>query len=129
MATQENDSVGERGWERAKKRILAKGGTKAKHRRVSAGDVDSGGRPTSLMPPSGSTSSGVEHGGRRRVSTGMVNTIMSGGAMTEDPTEMGEIEEDAEGEESIDEDELPNWARSTAFVGDDLGELVIFTAN
>ncbi|KAJ7810848.1 hypothetical protein B0H14DRAFT_3090718 [Mycena olivaceomarginata] len=58
---------------------------------------------------------------RRRVSVGMFD-MMSSFKLSEEPSQMDEIgEEAADSDGSIDDDELPEWARRKAFDGDELG--------
>jgi hypothetical protein len=63
---------------------------------------------------------------KRRVSVGMFD-MMSSFKITEEPSAMGEIDEEgAESEDSIGDEELPVWARRKGFEGDDLGLLPSF---
>ncbi|KAF9467620.1 hypothetical protein BDZ94DRAFT_1248563 [Collybia nuda] len=103
----------ERGWERERRKVVEKedrGLSRAKGRRVSA--MESSGRGSPMLA--------VSDGGRRRVSTGMLD-MMSGVSLTEEPEDMEDIHEDDEAEESVDDEELPAWAQRTTFVNDDLG--------
>lgn len=113
----------ERGWERERKRMLGSGSgarNKAK-RRVSAPDGDSRRAGMFLSPPGGN--------GGRRVSTGMMGdgNLLSVAMMSEEPLEMGmgQIAEEEEavddGEESVDDEDLPEWARREVFLDDKLG--------
>ncbi|KAH8813777.1 hypothetical protein DL96DRAFT_504119 [Flagelloscypha sp. PMI_526] len=86
---------GERGWDREKKKILQKGNN-AK-RRASEGGA---GRPLPNVP---------------RVS------VLLNDSISEEPVTMDEIEEDHDGELSVDESELPEWARWSEYIDDDLG--------
>lgn len=108
----------ERGWEREKRKVLEKAkGSKSKRRRTSAGDVEGRSLGVSVAPD----------GGKRRVSTGMVN-LMSSMKLTEEPEEMPEISEEMEeSEESVEEDELPEWARRHVFMDNELGLLFRFS--
>lgn len=107
----------ERGWERERRKVVERedrGLSRAKGRRVSA--MESGGGRGSPMLAA------VGDGGRRRVSTGMLD-MMSGVSLSEEPEEMDDIQEDDEAEESVDDEELPVWAQRKTFVNDDLGML------
>lgn len=103
----------ERGWERERRKYQARSVTqsRSKGRRVSAGDGERKGFGGFL---------GVHDGGKRRISTGMVDSLQSM-SLTEEPEEMIHIAEDDEPEETIEDDLLPEWARRTAFIDDDLG--------
>jgi len=100
----------ERGWEREKRKLDGRGGPRLKNRRVSAGDGE--GRSLGV----------VSDGGKRRVSMGMVN-LMGGMSLSEEPEQMDDIGEDVGEDESMDDDELPEWARKSSFIEDDLGML------
>ncbi|RDB21737.1 hypothetical protein Hypma_010934 [Hypsizygus marmoreus] len=105
----------ERGWERARRKAVEKGDrglSRANRRRVSAVD---GGR---LRGPGVLTNAGDV--GRRRVSDGMLNMV-SGLSLSEEPESMGDINEDDETEESVDDEDLPTWAQRNSFADDDLG--------
>ncbi|KAJ7186967.1 hypothetical protein C8R46DRAFT_1342204 [Mycena filopes] len=129
-------SKGERGWERERRKALEKEGrgsvrsrSRANKRRGSSVEADRQGGgvgPTVLTPGDKA---------KRRVSVGMFD-MMSSFKISEEPGEMGEIGEEGEGEEGvdgnglegdggsedgIDDEELPEWARRKAFVGDELG--------
>lgn len=90
---------GKRGWHAERERDL-----KYKGRRVSTGDAE---RRASSSPD-------LRFG--RRVSTGMLDTIIS-----EEPQEMDMITE----EDSVDDEDLPVWARRTTFMGDPLGKALV----
>ncbi|KAJ7152926.1 hypothetical protein C8R46DRAFT_1197518 [Mycena filopes] len=129
----EGGSKGERGWERERRKALEKEGrgsvrsrSRANKRRGSSVEADRQGGgvgPTVLTPGDKA---------KRRVSVGMFD-MMSSFKISEEPGEMGEIGEEGEGEEGldgagaegsedgIDDEELPEWARRKAFVGDELG--------
>ncbi|THU81983.1 hypothetical protein K435DRAFT_872766, partial [Dendrothele bispora CBS 962.96] len=113
----------ERGWVKERRKLQNKGGK----RRASAGDL--GGKTKGLGIFMGDPGFG------RRVSTGMLPSIMDGSALTTEPGSMGGIEEgdeDAEETEleppgssltddsSIDEEDLPEWARKHSYEGRDL---------
>ncbi|THU95766.1 hypothetical protein K435DRAFT_819615 [Dendrothele bispora CBS 962.96] len=113
----------ERGWVKERRKLQNKGGK----RRASAGDI--GGKAKGLGIFMGDPGFG------RRVSTGMLPSIMDGSALTSEPGSMGGIEEgdeDAEETEleppgspstddsSIDEEDLPEWARKHSYEGRDL---------
>ena len=86
---------GQRGWRREPDQSL-------KNRRVSAGEVD---RRDAAFPD-------VRLFDRRVVSTGILNDPLA-----EVPEEMGAIEE----ESSVDDDDLPEWAKRATFQDDPLG--------
>ncbi|GLB42680.1 hypothetical protein LshimejAT787_1201290 [Lyophyllum shimeji] len=109
----------ERGWERERRKALGKGdrgGARSKTRRVSAIDGGAGRGPGMLLT--------TADAGRRRVSTGMIDS-MSSMTLCEEPEGMDDIHED-EGEMSVDDEELPPWAQRSAFVDDDLGRAHAF---
>ncbi|KIP07844.1 hypothetical protein PHLGIDRAFT_70384 [Phlebiopsis gigantea 11061_1 CR5-6] len=92
---------GKRGWEREREK--AERERRSKGRRVSAGDAE-------LVQ--------TKRSNRRVVSAGMFDA-MRGMALTEEPEE-GEMISEAE---SVDDEELPDWARRNLFVDDNLGRL------
>lgn len=98
---------GKRGWERERERVARKEKSESKGRRVSAGEGDS----LSAFQFPGPKS-------RRVVSTGTMD--MSKLTLTEEPEEMETVSES--GEESIDDEELPEWAKRTTFVNDPVGQ-------
>lgn len=105
-----DDGAREKGWERERRKVVERGDrgmTRLKERRVSTGDAA---RTSGLY---------VSAEGKRRVSTGMLD-MMNGLSLTEEPESMADIKED-EAEESLDDEELPNWAQRNAFANDDLG--------
>lgn len=112
------DAKMERGWERERRKVVEKEGReglRAKGRRVSTGDTEGRGLKAFLA---------AGDGGNRRVSTGMVD-ITRGLRLSEEPGEMAGIDEDIEEEEdSVDDEELPEWARRSAFINDDLGQFL-----
>lgn len=87
---------GQRGWRRERDRLL-------KNRRVSAGETDR----------RGTVPSNVRLLNRRVVSTGILND-----SLTEVSEEMDAIEE----ESSVDDDDLPEWAKRATFQDDPLGK-------
>ena len=98
---------GVRGWERERTRIAKREREgRGKNRRVSAGDVESFRAPSNLSSRSA----------RRVVSSGMLQS-MQGMTLTEEPGEMETLSE----EESVDEDDLPEWAKRASFPDDPLG--------
>lgn len=103
----------ERGWERVRKQ--REGRARNSNRRVSAADGE--GRGLGLGIP-------AVNGERRRVSTGMVN-LVERMRLTDEPEEMDNIKEDVEGDEVVSDADLPEWARRTAFVDDELGTLYL----
>ncbi|KAH9850908.1 hypothetical protein C2E23DRAFT_833362 [Lenzites betulinus] len=102
---------GRRGWDRERERLEKKERTdretRAKGRRVSAGDVPSG------------SGEGSGRSNRRVVSTSLLDSFR-GMSVTEEPEEMESVQE----EDLIDDDELPPWAKRSTFVDDDYGRLV-----
>lgn len=99
---------GKRGWERERERVAKKEKSEAKMRRTSSSEGD----PLSSFqfpPPKA----------RRVVSTGMMNTMLS-----EEPEQLDVLEES--GEESVDDDELPEWAKRSTFMNDPLGTSFCF---
>lgn len=113
-----DDKTKERGWERVRRRAVEKGDrgiARSKARRVSAGDAS--GKTLGV-----STS---REEGKRRVSTGMLD-MMGGMSLTEEPEGMCDIKEDEEAEESVDDEELPDWAQRGTFVNDGLGTTCSF---
>jgi hypothetical protein len=101
---------GKRGWERERVRVARKEKAESKARRVSAGDGD---HLASFQFP------GPRGRSRRVVSTGMIDA-MNNVTLTEEPEAMETLSES--GEESVDDEELPEWAKRTTFVNDALGE-------
>lgn len=102
----------ERGWEQQRKKYQYSQ-PRSKGRRVSAGDVVGRGFGFGNFLD-------VQGGGKRRISTGMVDMLQAT-SLTEEPQAMGQIAEGDEPEEGTDDDLLPDWARRTTFVSDDLG--------
>ncbi|KAJ7915650.1 hypothetical protein B0H13DRAFT_2454007 [Mycena leptocephala] len=109
----------ERGWERERRKTVEKGSIRSKSRakrRGSSVDRDGETKGPMVLTPS---STGDK--AKRRVSVGMFD-MMSSFKITEEPSAMGEIDEEgAESEDSIGDEELPVWARRKGFEGDDLG--------
>ncbi|KAJ6510632.1 hypothetical protein C8R45DRAFT_964700 [Mycena sanguinolenta] len=105
----------ERGWERQRQKALDKGSIRSKsrvNRRGSSLDPEA---PTVLAP------STTGDKAKRRVSVGIFD-MMSSFKVTEEPSQMDEIGEEAAGSDgSIDDEDLPDWARRKGFEGDDLG--------
>ncbi|KAF4565426.1 hypothetical protein EYR36_001997 [Pleurotus pulmonarius] len=113
----EKEGSNERGWERrAKKKIRSR--SKGR-RRVSAGDGDGGGRGGMARSLLSSDDIG---GGRRRVSTGMVDAL-GGLSLTEEGEEAseGDVNEGTPQPQHLEDEDLPSWARRKEFVGDNLG--------
>ena len=104
----------ERGWETVRKQ--REGRARNSNRRVSAADGE--GKSLGLGIP-------TVNGEKRRVSTGMVN-LMERMHLTDEPEEMEDIMEDVERNEVVSDADLPEWARRTAFVGDELGTLHLY---
>ncbi|KAJ7485134.1 hypothetical protein B0H11DRAFT_2018242 [Mycena galericulata] len=102
----------ERGWERERRKAVEKegrGSVRSKSRAKRRG------RSYVLTPASTGDKA------KRRVSVGMFE-MMSSLRITEEPSQIGEIDEEEEdSEESIDDEELPEWAQRKAFEGDELG--------
>ncbi|KAI5832635.1 hypothetical protein K523DRAFT_234704 [Schizophyllum commune Tattone D] len=112
----------ERGWDRAGRRLAQRTKSRLANRRASAGLVEN--------KKVGAIFSGVSADKKnRRVTTGMMN-LMGGLSLSEEPEGMEDISEqaeDAEEEEeeagteaSVDDDELPAWAKRGAYAGQDL---------
>lgn len=94
---------GVRGWERERAKMEKE--RRAKGRRVSAGE----GRSASPSP---------SRGARRVVSANMLDAMKSM-AVTEEPEPMDD--EEYEESDSVDEDDLPRWAKRHEFLEDPLG--------
>lgn len=94
----------ERGWEKEKQKVM-KEFSRSKGRRASAFDGGSLRPPSIIAPPE-----------RRRVSTGMLQTP----TLFEEPESIGGITEEEE-IETVDDEDLPEWARRSSFANDDLG--------
>lgn len=92
-----------RGWERDRVRLERE--KKARGRRVSAGDSARSASPSPMR------------GGRRIVSANMLDAMKSM-VVTEEPEEMDEVYEEGD---SVDEEDLPLWAKRHTFEGDPLG--------
>lgn len=103
---------GKRGWEREKERVARKEKAELKARRVSTGDGD---QLAAFQFP------GPRGRSPRRVVSGGVMDAMATLTLTEEPENMETLSES--GEESVDDDELPEWAKRTTFADDPLGEL------
>ena len=101
----------ERGWEREQRKYQSRQNPKVKGRRVSAGDSEGKSLGKIFL---------VQDGVKRRVSTGMVDMLTSM-SLNEEPEDMEKIAEDNESEETIGDELLPEWARSSTFIGDDFG--------
>lgn len=110
-----NEEAMERGWEKERRKAIEKGDrivSKAKARRVSSGD-------SREISAAGMLLANID---KRRVSTGMLDSL-SGITLTEEP-EL--LQEEDEGELSVDDEELPPWAQRSAFVNDGLGKALDF---
>ena len=110
----------ERGWDRAEKQREWRASLRgARHRRVSAanGEGKSLGLGLDIPVP--------DLGGKRRVSTGMVD-LVGRMRLTDEPEEMVEICEDEDADEEVNDEHLPEWARRSAFVDDRLGQGYLF---
>ncbi|GJE95929.1 hypothetical protein PsYK624_121210 [Phanerochaete sordida] len=94
---------GQRGWEREREKEARKERDRIKNRRVSAGDVKLAGK---------------KRDNRRVVSAVMLDTF-KGMVLTEEPEDSGHASET----ESVDDDELPDWAKRSTFAEDDFGRL------
>lgn len=108
----------ERGWEREQRKYQVRYNSRMKGRRVSAGDGEGKNLGKFLS---------VQDGGKRRVSTGMVDMLTSM-SLNEETEAMLNIAEDDEPEETVDDELLPEWARRNTFVEDDLGWYTRFLA-
>jgi hypothetical protein len=102
---------GKRGWEREKERVARKEKAELKARGVSTGDGD---QLAAFQFP------GPRGRSPRRAVSGGVIDAMATLTLTEEP-EMETLSES--GEESVDDEELPEWAKRTTFADDPLGEL------
>ncbi|KAF9240836.1 hypothetical protein BU15DRAFT_87418 [Melanogaster broomeanus] len=96
---------GKRGWERERERAAKREG-RVQNRRVSAGDVD-----TFRFPPE------TPRSGRRAVSSSGLLDSMRSMSLSEEPEEMETLSEG----ESVDEDDIPEWANYSLFVDDSIG--------
>ncbi|PFH53635.1 hypothetical protein AMATHDRAFT_79094 [Amanita thiersii Skay4041] len=104
----------ERGWERERRRVLNKNmRPRSKGRRVSSGDAEAQAKSIGMVLVEPKEE-------KRRVSAGMVD-MLRGLSLTEEPEEMAKINEDDEGEESVDDEDLPEWAQRNSYQCDDLG--------
>ncbi|KAL1743809.1 hypothetical protein HDZ31DRAFT_64685 [Schizophyllum fasciatum] len=112
----------ERGWDRAGRRLAQRTRSRLANRRASAGLAENK-KVSSIF-------SGLATDKKnRRVTTGMMN-LMGELSLTEEPEGMEDISEHPEAEEeeeeeaateaSVDDDELPGWAKRGAFGGEDL---------
>ena len=99
---------GKRGWESEKERLVKKEKSEAKLRRTSGSDGDPFSSFQFPVPKA-----------RRVVSTGMMNMTLS-----EEPEQLGVLEES--GEESVGDEELPEWAKRSSFMNDPLGAYFFF---
>ncbi|KIJ67165.1 hypothetical protein HYDPIDRAFT_173830 [Hydnomerulius pinastri MD-312] len=96
-----------RGWERERGRAAKKAREgRGQGRRVSAGDVDAFRFPSE--PP---------RSGRRVISSSGILDAMHSMSLSEEPEGMEALSE----EESVDEDDLPQWAKRSLFVDDPIG--------
>ncbi|KAJ7666905.1 hypothetical protein DFH06DRAFT_253115 [Mycena polygramma] len=112
----------ERGWEREKRKAIDKGSMRSRSRANRRASSTDGGRRES-KGPTVLTPSTTGDKARRRISVGMFD-MMSSLKITEEPSQMGEIDEEgADSEDSIDDEELPEWARRKGFEGDELGRV------
>lgn len=99
---------GERGWDKVRRKREGRAVSRAaKIRRVSSGE----GR---------NLGAGEADAAKRRASTGIVNIMMRGMSLAEEPEEMDDIQEEQE-ELTIDDDDLPEWAKRSTFIDDRLG--------
>jgi hypothetical protein len=103
---------GVRGWLRERGRLARREQQERKSRRVSA--------PAESTNDADFTAS--TRRGRRVVSTGMIGA-MQNLVVTEEPEDMDTLQEEEEGDEegtpeSVDDEDLPEWARRSAFAGD-----------
>ncbi|KAK6974629.1 hypothetical protein R3P38DRAFT_3132604 [Favolaschia claudopus] len=99
----------ERGWERQRRKALEKENVRSRSR------ANRRGISLDREPPTVITPSTTGDKAKRRVSVGMFE-MMGSLRITEEPDQMDEIgEEHAESEGSIDDEDLPEWARRKAF--------------
>ncbi|KAG6330167.1 hypothetical protein ID866_8921, partial [Astraeus odoratus] len=97
---------GKRGWEKTRERLAKRDReSRSKSRRVSAGDVESFRFPSERSRPA------------RRVVSSEILGSMGGLSLSEEPAEMDALSE----EETVDEDDLPEWAQRTSFAEDTVG--------
>ncbi|CAK5263641.1 unnamed protein product [Mycena citricolor] len=102
----------ERGWARERRKASEKGSVRSRSRDTR--------RAHSSDDGSVFTSNSAEKA-KRRVSMGMFE-MMSALKVTAEPGQIDEIDEESDGtEESVDDDDLPEWARRAAFENDELG--------
>lgn len=101
----------ERGWERERRRVMR---PRSRGRRVSTGDGERRSLGTAVVDS------------QRRVSVGAVE-VLRGMSLTEEPEEMEDCIPEGEEDEdqSIHDEDLPDWAKRSKFVGDDLGECFV----
>lgn len=109
---------GERGWERERRKVVEKEGrgiARAKGRKVSGGDEVKG---------LGISMNSGEEGGNRRVTMGMVDSLQRM-QISEEPDSMEDFGDTAgeDSEASVDDEELPEWAKRSSFIEDELGSL------
>jgi hypothetical protein len=121
----------ERGWEKEKRRLRDKERSRSSvKRRVSAGDFE--GRSAARLGVG--LGLGLGEPGPRRVSTGMLPDMMGQLSFSDEPqlmegiSEEGEnadvleeVDEAADEDSGLEDDLLPEWAKRSAFMDDDLG--------
>ncbi|KAK7047743.1 hypothetical protein VNI00_006071 [Paramarasmius palmivorus] len=114
-------NLAERGWMKEKTKLMEKrrpGSRANKARRTSAGDAEGRSLGLGFTFP--------ESGGKRRVSTGMISTVLESTKLSDEPSTMEGITEEADEEEEqedeedhdgdIEDDDLPEWAQRNAFL-------------
>jgi hypothetical protein len=94
---------GERGWERIRRKVAERD---RKGRKISTGDTTCGGVDIFV--------NGEDD---RRASTRMLGNL----SLIGEPESMADIEEAEEADESLHDEELPDWAQRATFLNDDLG--------
>jgi hypothetical protein len=102
----------ERGWDKVRRKREGRAVSRAaknNNRRVSAGEILEGKSMGAML----------DDASKRRVSTGMVN-LMRGMTLSEEPEDMDDIREEEE-EETVDDEDLPDWAKRSTFIDDSLG--------
>lgn len=94
---------GKRGWQREKEKEERKEKERVRSRRTSAGDAELAGK---------------KRDNRRIVSTGILDSF-KGMVLTEEPEDAENLSET----ESVDDEDLPDWAKRVTFADDNIGRL------
>ena len=106
----------ERGWERVQKQREWKASLRGtRNRRVS--NANSEGKSLGLDIPLADLE-------KRRVSTDMVD-LVGRMTLTDEPEGMAHTQEDGDDDEELNDDDLPEWAKRSTFVNDQLGPYLI----